>query len=144
MAELGRCNDPSCGENLVRLFSCAHHCTKLVCLHHLIEHDRLLERERQEFELCQNEIKRHAAVYLSLVDEEKLQLEYEQKLHEHQRLVFQINSCFQQSPNDIEQMKSLIEQLKKLIQERNKSISDSPSDYYRMAKFFLIDMFFFY
>ena len=40
MPDFGKCDDPSCNETTVRLFDCAHHCKKMVCLQHLIEHDR--------------------------------------------------------------------------------------------------------
>ena len=128
MADFGRCTDPSCSDEAVRLFHCAHHCAKMVCLHHLIDHDRSIERDRQQLENSRNELKRFSSIYSSLVDEEKLRLDYEQKLQEYKRFVFDVSYYLENKSNDMEQIQAMIEKLKKAIQERQKPPGESPSN----------------
>ena len=88
MPEFGQCAESSCQENAVRLFDCVHHCMKRVCLQHLIEHDRLIENNKRQLEFVQNELKRLYLIYSSLIDENKLRSEYEQKLGDYKYHMF--------------------------------------------------------
>ena len=127
MPEFGQCAESSCQENAVRLFDCVHHCMKRVCLQHLIEHDRLIENNKRQLEFVQNELKRLYLIYSSLIDENKLRSEYEQKLGDYKNLFNQMNSILTSQSNDVEQVRLFNDKLKKLIQEKQKQPNESPS-----------------
>ncbi|CAF3705472.1 unnamed protein product [Rotaria socialis] len=125
MPEFGRCDDPSCNEEAVRLFDCAHHCMKMVCLQHLIDHDRLFENNRRQLEIVQVEVKRLYSIYSSLIDEDKIRYEYEQKLNDYKKLVNEVNILLENNSNNIEQLRVIIEKLKHSINEKHKQPSES-------------------
>lgn len=124
MSDFGQCGDPSCNETAVRLFDCVHHCMKMVCLQHLIEHDRLIENNKKELEIVQNELKRLYLMYSSLIDENKIRFEYERKLDDYKRLVNEINSLLGNNSNDIEQVRVFIDKFKKIIYEKQKQTGE--------------------
>src|SRR5579871_54322 len=101
MPEFGQCNEPTCLENAARLFECTHHCMKLVCLQHLIEHDRLIEQ--QYLDNSRKELKQLWTIYSSLVDETKIHNEFEQKLKRHQQLVQDVTNLFENDSSNFEQ-----------------------------------------
>ncbi|CAF5163495.1 unnamed protein product, partial [Rotaria magnacalcarata] len=105
MPEFGRCDDPSYNAEAVRLFDCAHHCMKMVCLQHLIDHDRLLENNRRQLDIVQVEFKRLYSIYSSLIDEDKIRYEYEQKLNDYKKLVNEVNILLENNSNNIEQLR---------------------------------------
>ncbi|CAF2082166.1 unnamed protein product [Rotaria magnacalcarata] len=117
MPEFGRCDDPSYNAEAVRLFDCAHHCMKMVCLQHLIDHDRLLENNRRQLDIVQVEFKRLYSIYSSLIDEDKIRYEYEQKLNDYKKLVNEVNILLENNSNNIEQLRVIIEKLKQSINE---------------------------
>ncbi|CAF1452731.1 unnamed protein product [Adineta steineri] len=125
MPDFGACSEPTCNQTAVRLFDCAHHCMKMVCLQHLIEHDRLFERNKKYLEGHQLELKRLYSIYSSLVDENKIRYEYEQKLDDYKRLVIEVNTLLDHNYNDVEQFRSTIEKLKKMIHEKQKQSDES-------------------
>jgi septal ring factor EnvC (AmiA/AmiB activator) len=127
MPDFGRCDDPACNETSVRLFDCAHHCMKMVCLQHLIDHDRLFERNKRQLENIQQELKRLYSIYSSLIDENKIRSEYEQQLDNYQKLVNQVNSVLETNSSDIEQVRSINDKLKKMINEKQKQSGESLS-----------------
>jgi hypothetical protein len=100
---------------------------KMVCLQHLIEHDRLIENNKRQLEIVQNELKRFYLIYSSLIDENKIRLEYERKLDDYKKLVNEINSLLENNSNDIEQVQLFIEKLKKIINEKQKQLGESLS-----------------
>jgi hypothetical protein len=115
MADFGQCNEPLCNKNAVRLFDCAHHCMKLICLEHLIEHDRLIEHNRY-LDNARTELKELWIAYSLLTDETKLYFEYEQKLQKHQQLIKDLTNLFKNnSINNMEQYKFMLERLKQNI-----------------------------
>jgi hypothetical protein len=120
MPDFGQCGDPSCDDNAVRLFDCVHHCMKMVCLQHLIDHDRLIDHNKRESEHLQNELKRLYSIYSSIIDENKIRLEYEQKLDEYKQLVNDVNNLFENNSNNIEQIRLMNEKLRKMIDENQK------------------------
>ncbi|CAF0793067.1 unnamed protein product [Rotaria sordida] len=120
MPEFGRCDDPSCNEKAVRLFDCAHHCMKMICLQHLIEHDRLVENNKRQLEIVQLELKRLYSIYSSLIDEDKIRHEYEQNLDDYKKLVNEVNTLLENNSNDIEQFRLIIEKLKQTINEKQR------------------------
>lgn len=127
MPDFGQCTDPTCQETAVRLFDCAHHCMKMVCLKHLIEHDRLTETNRKQLENIQTELKRLYLVYSSLIDENKIRLEYEKKLDDYKRLVQEMNSILESNRIDIESIRLFNEKLKKIISEKQKQLNENLS-----------------
>ncbi|CAF1321214.1 unnamed protein product [Adineta ricciae] len=110
MPDFGPCGDPTCSQTAVRLFDCAHHCMKMVCLQHLIEHDRVFERNKKQLENQQSELKRLQSVYSSLIDENKIRSEYEHKLNES---------------TDADKYRSIVDKLKKMINEKQKQSGES-------------------
>jgi hypothetical protein len=127
MPDFGQCGDPSCNETAVRLFDCAHHCMKMVCLQHLIEHDRLIENNKRQLDIVQNELKRLHLIYSSLIDEHKIRSEYERKLDDYKRLVHEMNCLLENHTNDIEKVRLFIEKLKKLIHDKQKQLGEALS-----------------
>jgi len=127
MPDFGQCGDPSCNETAVRLFDCVHHCMKMVCLQHLIEHDRLIENNKRQLEIVQNELKRLYLIYSSLIDENKIRLDYERKLDDYKRLSNEMNTLLENHTNDIEQIRLFIEKLKKIIHDKQKQSGESLS-----------------
>jgi hypothetical protein len=117
MPDFGQCSEPLCSEIGVRLFDCAHHCMKLVCLQHLIEHDRLIEHNQNYLNNLRTELKQLWTTYSSLVDETKLRLEFEQKLKKHQQLIRDISSLFENNSINIEHYRFMIEKLKQNIEQ---------------------------
>jgi len=140
MHDFGQCGDSSCNETAVRLFDCVHHCMKMVCLQHLIEHDRLIENNKRQLEIVQNELKHFYLIYSSLIDENKIRLEYEQKLDDYKKLVNEINFLLENNSNNIEQIRLFIEKLKKIINEKQKQLGESLSK----IKFFCFKFYIYY
>jgi hypothetical protein len=138
MADFGQCGVPSCNETAARLFDCIHHCMKMVCLQHLIEHDRLIENNKRELEIVQNEVKRLYLIYSSLVDENKIRSEYERKLDDYKRLVNEMNSLLENNSNDIEQVRLFIEKFKKIINEKQKQSGEYLSKKIKFPFFFFL------
>ena len=126
MAKFGRCSDASCPEHPARLFECAHHCKKLVCLRHLIEHDQFFERNQKDLEVLQGEFREVWSTYNSLVDETKLQLEFEQKLKRHQQLLEETKNLIESDVIDIEQCRLVLEKLKQSIEQYKGSPAGAP------------------
>jgi DNA anti-recombination protein RmuC len=127
MPDFGQCSDTSCAETAVRLFDCAHHCMKMVCLQHLIEHDRSFEQTKRQIETVQIELKRLYSIYSTLIDENKIRYEYEQKLNDYKKLANEVNSLLENNSNNIEQYRLIIEKLKKSINEKQKQSNESLS-----------------
>ena len=137
MPDFGPCSDPSCNETNIRLFDCAHHCMKMVCLQHLIDHDRVFEQNKRQLESIQNELKRLYSIYSTLIDEKKIHSEYEQKLNDYKKLVNEVNSLLENSSNNIEQYRLIIEKLKKFINEKQKQSNESLRKILFYWKFFI-------
>ncbi|CAF1348628.1 unnamed protein product [Adineta ricciae] len=125
MPDFGPCGDPTCSQTAVRLFDCAHHCMKMVCLQHLIEHDRVFERNKKQLENEQSELKRLHSVYSSLIDENKIRSEYEHKLDEYKKLVNEVNSLLSNRSTDVDKYRSIVDKLKKMINEKQKQFGES-------------------
>ena len=142
MPEFGQCDDPSCNEASVRLFDCIHHCKKMICLQHLIEHDRIVENNKRQLETIQLELKHIYSIYLSLVDENKIRDEYEQKLNDYKRLVDEVNCLLENNSNDIERFQLTIEKLKRTINEKQKSSEGCPSK--KILMFIYLKIFFYF
>jgi hypothetical protein len=117
MPVFGQCSEPLCTELAVRLFDCSHHCMKLVCLEHLIEHDRMIEHNQDYLYNLQTEVKQLWTTYSSLVDETKLCFEFEQKLKKHQQLIRDISNLFEINSINIEHYRLMIEKLKQNIEQ---------------------------
>jgi len=112
MPDFGQCSEPSCSGFSVRLFDCVHHCMKSVCLQHLIERDRSVEHNGFRTELQQL-----WTTYSLLVNETKLQCEFEQKLKKHQQLIRDLTNLFQYDSVNIEAHRLMLEKLKQYIEQ---------------------------
>lgn len=138
MPEFGLCSDPSCNEKAVRLFDCAHHCMKMVCLQHLIEHDRLVENHKRQLEIVQLELKRLYSIYSSLIDEEKIRSEYEQKLDDYNRLAREVNGLLENTDSsNVEQFRLIIEKLKQTLYDKQKQSNECLSKIYFEKLFYI-------
>jgi septation ring formation regulator EzrA len=127
MSEFGQCSEPSCSENTVRLFDCVHHCMKLVCLQHLIEHDRLIEHNQDYLNNLHTEVKQLWTTYSSLADETKLRFEFEQKLKKHQQIIQDISNLFEMNSGNVEHYRLMVEKLNQNIEQLNQSDTESVS-----------------
>lgn len=127
MSEFGSCTEPSCQETSARLFVCVHHCKKLVCLQHLIEHDQMIEQDDGCRENLRNELEQLWTSYSSLVDENKLRLEFEQRLNRYQQFIKEISNVFEKNSTDIEKYRSMIEKIQLNI-EQEKQMNPSPNE----------------
>ncbi|CAF0878930.1 unnamed protein product [Rotaria sp. Silwood1] len=117
MPNFGPCSEPSCTAIAVRLFDCAHHCMKLVCLQHLIEHDRLINNNQLYLNNLRIELKQLWAAYSSSIDETKLRCEFEEKLKKHQQLIQDITNLFENDSHCIEQYRFMLKKLKQNIEQ---------------------------
>jgi septum formation topological specificity factor MinE len=117
----GQCSELNCSETAVRLFDCAHHCMKQICLQHLIEHDRMIEYNQDYFNNLRTDLLQLWSTYSSLIDETKLQFEFEQKLKKHQQLIREISNLFEINSINIEQYRIMMEKLKQNIEQEKQS-----------------------
>lgn len=115
--DFGPCSEPTCSETAVRLFDCAHHCMKRVCLQHLIEHDQLIEHTQDHVGDLRTDLLQLWSTYASLVNERKLRLEFEQKCHKYRQFIREISNLFEINSTDIEQYRLMIDRLKQNIDE---------------------------
>ncbi|UJR35229.1 hypothetical protein I4U23_027994 [Adineta vaga] len=124
MSELGQCSDPSCTKKDVRLFDCVHHCMKLVCLQHLIEHDRSIDYNQEYFDGLRFELKQLWTTYSTFVDETKLRLEFEQKIKRHQQIIEDVTNLYETDCVNIEQYRLINEKLRLNIEQEKLSNQD--------------------
>ena len=127
MTNLGRCSDASCTELAGRLFECAHHCKKMVCLHHLIEHDRCVEQHHHELENLSDELRQLWTAYQSSIDEVKLRSEFEHRVKRHRQLLGDVSNLLANENVNHEQCRLVLEKLKQNI-EQVKDLRRSPLD----------------
>lgn len=127
MTNLGRCSDASCTELAGRLFDCAHHCKKMVCLHHLIEHDRCVEQHQHELENLSGELRQLWTNYQSSIDEVKLRSEFEHRVKRHRQLLADVSNLLANENVNNEQCRLVLEKLKQNI-EQVKELRTGPSD----------------
>ena len=125
MSGFGPCSEPFCNEISARLFDCAHHCKKLVCLQHLIEHDQMTEYTDDYVHNLRTELQQLWTSYSSLTDETKLHFEYEQKLKRHQQLIRDISSLFEINSMNIEHYRLMIEKLQQNIEQEEQRDQNS-------------------
>jgi len=121
MSEFGSCSEPSCSEASVRLFACVHHCKKLVCLQHLIEHDQMIEQDDDYRENLRSELRQLWTNYSALVDENKIRLEYEYKLNQYQQFIKEISNVFEKNSTDIDKYRVLIDKLQANIEQEKQT-----------------------
>ncbi len=117
MPDFGQCSEPTCNEFAARLFDCAHHCMKQVCLQHLIEHDRMIEYNQDYLNNLRTELNQLWSTYSSLIDETKIHFEYEQKLKKHQQLIREISNLFEINSINIEQYRLMMDKVKQNIEQ---------------------------
>ena len=126
MAKFGRCSEPSCADVDVRLFDCAHHCLNTVCLQHLIEHDQWLECNKRYLTSLHADLKQCWTTYLSLVDETKLHLEFEQKLQTFRQLSKDVTNLCHDDSMSLDDHRALLNQLERRIEEERRQSAVLP------------------
>jgi hypothetical protein len=99
----------------------------MVCLEHLIEHDRLVERDRQQIEQIRDQLRRFRSVYVSLLNDDQLRLDYERKRHEHQRIMFDVECLLTNQFDDIERIRAMTDRLRQAMEQQRTHTGDSPS-----------------
>lgn len=125
MAKFGPCSEPLCTETSIRLFDCAHHCMKLVCLQHLIEHDQLINSNSQCLNNLRSELEQLWTVYSTSIDETKLYSEFEQQLTKHQQLIQEVTNLIENDSLNIEEYQITLEKLKTSIEQEKQCIQSS-------------------
>jgi hypothetical protein len=111
---LGHCEDPECCQSssnheLVRLFRCAIHCDRFLCLYHLNAHNVYYEEEKKQNVAVLNELKNCLTVYQSI---------FEQHITTYRELVHQASTILLQNTASlipIEQIRPVLEKLQKAI-----------------------------
>ena len=134
MANLGRCSDASCPELAVRLFDCVHHCKKLVCLPHLIEHDRWVEEQQHDLENLSGELRQLWTNYQALIDENKLRSEFEHRLKRHRQLLEDVTSLLASETVNNDLCRLVLETLKQNIEQVKELRTDPLNAPSQMAK----------
>lgn len=130
MPDFGQCSEATCSETAVRLFDCAHHCMKRICLQHLIEHDRLIEYSQDNVNHLRTDLLQLWSTYSSLVNETKLRLEFEQKCQKYRQFIRDVSNLFETNSMDIEQYRLMIEKLKQNIDEEKQQSCQYASESY--------------
>ncbi len=128
----GQCSESTCNEVAVRLFDCAHHCMKQVCLQHLIEHDRMIEHNQDYLNNLRTDLLESWSNYSSLIDESKLRFEFEQKLKKHQQLIRDVSNLFEINSINIDQYRMMIDKLKQNIEQEKQPNQYSIDSYPRI------------
>ncbi|UJR35230.1 hypothetical protein I4U23_027995 [Adineta vaga] len=131
MSEIsGQCEDQSCLNHLKaisRVFPCLYHCQKMLCIQHLSEHDKYIEKQLQ----YQNQLEDLWTNYHSLFNEEKVEEEFQKlkiKLDNFRQLNHEIKHLlslknFHDSIENNEKLQIGIQMVQKAIEQENQSES---------------------
>lgn len=110
---LGHCEDPQCSQSsnpeLVRLFRCAIHCDRLLCLFHLNSHNVYYEEEKKQNGVVLTEIENSLTLYQSI---------FEHRIVAYRELVHQASTIILKNKTTmlpIEQLRPVLEKLQKAI-----------------------------
>lgn len=125
MSEMsGPCEDPACSnrsQKVTRVFPCLYHCQKMLCIRHLAQHDRYIERQIQS----QSELEELWTRYLSIFNEQKLEEQLQkliQKLDDFRRMKNDIDSIlqirnFHDSTANADRLRSAIRAVREAIEQ---------------------------
>jgi hypothetical protein len=111
---LGHCEDPECcqsssNHDLLRLFRCAIHCDRLLCLYHLNAHNVYYEEEKKQNDVVFNELKNSLTLYQTI---------FEQHLQEYRQIVHQASTLLLHNTSTIvpiEQIRPVLERIQRAI-----------------------------
>ncbi|CAF1460175.1 unnamed protein product [Adineta steineri] len=118
----------------IRLYLCSHHCGKMLCRKHLVEHDEYTEKQKQ----YQNELEVLRNSYIEIFNEDQIRtelkvlnkkLEYYLKLNEHIGDLLSTD-YLDESINKNEKLQAAIKVVQKAIAQENRtrSIAYATSD----------------
>ncbi|CAF0987258.1 unnamed protein product [Rotaria sordida] len=132
MSELsGQCEDELCLKESspisIRVFPCLYHCKKMLCIKHLSEHDKYIEKQIQ----FQKQLEELWNNYISIFNEDKIQKEFQKlkiKLENYQKLSKDIKNLllinhFHDSMENNQKLQMAIETVQKAIEQENRSKS---------------------
>ncbi|CAF3553593.1 unnamed protein product [Rotaria sordida] len=132
MSELsGQCEDELCLKESspisIRVFPCLYHCKKMLCIKHLSEHDKYIEKQIQ----FQKQLEELWNNYISIFNEDKIQKEFQIlkiKLENYQKLSKDIKNLllinhFHDSMENNQKLQMAIETVQKAIEQENRSKS---------------------
>lgn len=117
---LGECNPLS-----ARVFPCLYHCKRMLCIKHLSEHDKYIDKQIQ----LQKQLENLWNNYISIFNEDKIQEEFHKlktKLDYHQRLKKYIERLLviNQFPDSLEnddKFQTAIDTIQTAIEQENQS-----------------------
>ncbi|CAF2382360.1 unnamed protein product [Rotaria sp. Silwood2] len=127
----GQCEDELCLKEShpipIRVFPCLYHCKKMLCIKHLSEHDKYIEKQIQ----FQKQLEHLWNNYISIFNEDKIQKELQKlkiKLEKHQKLSKDINHLllinhFHDSMENNQKLEMAIQTVQKAIEQENRSKS---------------------
>ncbi|CAF1650794.1 unnamed protein product [Adineta ricciae] len=123
----GQCEDESCSKQsnkISRVFPCLYHCKKMLCIQHLSEHDKYIEKQLQ----YQNQLEGLWKTYRVMFNEEKIEEEYlklktklenfRQLGNEIERLLLMKN--FHDSMENNQKLQAAVQIVQKAIAEDNR------------------------
>jgi hypothetical protein len=126
MSELsGQCEDESClykaSSISIRVFPCLYHCKKMLCIKHLSEHDKYIEKQIQLQQLWSD--------YSLIFNEKEIQQQIQQlkiKLENYQQLNKEIQDLLlikhlQNSVENNEKLQMAINTIEKVIEQEKES-----------------------
>jgi len=122
----------------IRVFPCLYHCKKMLCIQHLSEHDKYIEKQIQYQKQLGILWKNYSLVF----NEEKVENEYEKlkaKLETYRELKENINSLllinhFNDSIENNQKFQMAIQTVQKAIQRENQSKSLIRMSFYSKIK----------
>ncbi|CAF0717628.1 unnamed protein product [Adineta steineri] len=121
----GQCEDELCLKNqsnhIVRVFPCLYHCKKMLCIKHLSEHDKYIEKQIQ----CQKQLEYVWNNYILLFNEDKIEEEFQKlknKLEKYRELNESIQNLlliknFHNSTENNQKIRMAIEKVQQAIEE---------------------------
>ncbi len=128
MSELsGHCEDELClnesNHKSIRVFPCLYHCKKMLCIKHLSEHDKYIDKQIQS----QKQLEYLWKDYSLSFNEEKIQKEFQKlktKLENYQQLSKEIRHLlliknFNDSIENNQKLQTAIETVKKAIEQED-------------------------
>ncbi len=101
---MSQCEEESClNKSSLRVFPCLYHCKKMLCIQHLSEHDKYIEKQIE----FKNQLENLWKHYMNLFDYEKIQKQFQllkNKMDNYQQLNKDINELLliNQFENSIE------------------------------------------
>ncbi len=111
-------------DNSIRVFPCLYHCKKMLCIQHLSEHDKYIDKQMQD----QKQLKNLWKNYNSIFNEDNIQEELQRlknQLETHLELKEEINSLlsinyFHDSIDNHQRFQTAIQKVQQAIESKQK------------------------